>query len=186
MYLPNIITFGRLILVPMTVYAILVGEFDWAVAFFIIAGVSDAVDGILARLLNAQTALGGHLDPLADKALLVSVYLSLAQTGNLPLWLVILVVSRDIMIIGGILLLYTLRLGPKMQPLTISKINTVAQIALAALVLALLSAAQPAPLVLGWSLIAWLQGAVAATTLLSGAAYVLQYRALFTTHGDLP
>ena len=68
---------------------------------FVIAGVSDAVDGLLARRFDLRTELGAYLDPLADKALLVSIYVTLGDLGKLPAWLAILVVSRDIMIVGG-------------------------------------------------------------------------------------
>jgi len=178
-YLPNIITLGRLIAVPVTVYFILTGDLVAAFWLFVAAGVSDALDGAIARLFDARTVLGGFLDPLADKALLVSVYVSLANVGLLPLWLVILVVFRDLLIIGGVLLAYTLRQPVTVRPLFISKVNTVAQIALAALVLAVNGPGLPNPVVFGTSLSGLLGLVVAATTVLSGAVYLVRSELLF-------
>jgi cardiolipin synthase len=135
MSIPNLISLGRLLSVPLAVWLILVGELGWAFWLFVASGLSDAIDGFIARAFRSRTALGGYLDPIADKALLVSVYLALGHVGYLPVWLVILVVFRDILIIGGVLLLYTLKESFAMQPSFISKVNTTMQIVLAALVL---------------------------------------------------
>ena len=105
---------------------------------FIAAGVSDAIDGFIAKNFNVRTTLGGYLDPLADKALLTSVYVTLGYEDHIEDWLVILIVFRDVLIIGGAILYQTLTQALTMQPLWISKINTVAQIMLAALLLGLL------------------------------------------------
>ncbi len=102
---------------------------------FLVAGVSDAVDGFLAKRFGWQTELGAYLDPIADKALLVSIYVALGFYEHLPAWLVILVVSRDILIIGAILLSGMINRPIQMHPLPISKVNTAGQIILAALVL---------------------------------------------------
>src|SRR6201995_6107338 len=98
---PNIITLGRILLVPFIVWAIASNQMEIAFAIFIIAGVSDAVDGFLAKNFNMTSELGALLDPLADKALLVSIYIALGLWGALPHWIVILVVSRDIMIVSA-------------------------------------------------------------------------------------
>ncbi|MEI7609723.1 MAG: CDP-alcohol phosphatidyltransferase family protein [Rhodospirillaceae bacterium] len=169
---PNIITIGRLIMVPVTVYCLLTGELEAGFWLFVAAGVSDAVDGAIARLCDARTVLGAYLDPLADKALLVCVYLSLAKIGLMPLWLVVLVVSRDLLIVGWVLLSYTLRQPETMKPLFISKANTFAQLTLAALVLAVSGLELSDPVVLGVRVAAVLQGLVAATTVLSGFSYL--------------
>jgi cardiolipin synthase len=174
--IPNIITLGRLVAVPLTVYFILIGELEVAFWLFVAAGVSDAIDGAIARLCDARTVFGAFLDPLADKALLVSVYLSLARDGLLPLWLVILVVFR-------VLLSYTLRQPVTMRPLVVSKLNTLAQLMLAALVLAINGPGLPGfdqpPVLFGHSLAGLLEGVVAVTTVLSGAGYVLRCDLLF-------
>jgi len=169
-HLPNLITIGRLLAVPVVVLLILEGELFWAFWLFAAAGVSDAVDGFIARTWRARSYLGGYLDPLADKTLLVSIFLALAKAGFLPNWLVILVVSRDIMIVGGVLLLYTLKVPLAMQPLFVSKVNTLMQIVLAATVLGVLGldieTAMPVLPVLVWL--------TAATTTASGASYLVQ------------
>ncbi|WP_029007431.1 CDP-alcohol phosphatidyltransferase family protein [Azospirillum halopraeferens] len=186
MSIPNIITFGRLLAVPLAVYFILSGELGWAFWVFVVAGISDAVDGAIARMFRARTMLGAYLDPLADKVLLVSVYVALSHVGELPLWLVIMVVFRDAMIVGGVLLLYTLKESLAMQPLGISKINTAVQIALAAAVLAPPGLGLPDPVFWGVDAVRVLVWVCAGTTVLSGLAYVLRGRFLFDRLGGLP
>ena len=136
MSIPNIITLGRIILVPVIVWAIASAQMEIAFSIFIIAGVSDAVDGFLAKRFNMTSELGALLDPLADKALLVSIYVALGIWGALPLWIVILVVSRDIMIVSAVIVSWLFEKPVPMKPLMVSKLNTVAQVALAALILA--------------------------------------------------
>jgi cardiolipin synthase len=133
--IPNLITIARLVLVPLIVWLMITEQAGAAFVVFIIAGVSDAVDGFLARTLNLRSTLGSYLDPLADKALLVSIYISLAALGDLPAWVVILVVSRDLFIVGAVMLSWMLGQPMEMRPLIISKLNTVVQIVLAAVVL---------------------------------------------------
>jgi cardiolipin synthase len=165
---PNLITLARLFSVPLMVWLILDGHFGWAFWLFIAAGVSDALDGFLARRLQIRSTVGAFLDPLADKALLVGVYVTLGHMGLVAEWLVIIVVFRDIIIVGGAILYHTLTQSLKMQPLFVSKINTVAQIGLAALLLARLGAGFD-----DFGLTGYLVYAVAATTIVSGLAYVL-------------
>ena len=135
--LPNLITLARLCAVPVTVYLIILGRLDWAFWLFVCAGISDAVDGFLAKQFRAHSAIGGYLDPIADKALLVSVYVTLGWQGELPAWLVILVVFRDALIVLGIAVSHALGQPLQMKPLVVSKINTGLQILLAAGVLML-------------------------------------------------
>ncbi len=136
MNLPNLITIARILLVPVVVWAIASGEIKIAFLLFLAAGVSDAVDGFLAKRFGMATELGAHLDPLADKALIVSIYVALGITEAIPRWIVILVVSRDILIIGAIMLARFLGRPITVRPLLVSKLNTVAQILFAGLVLA--------------------------------------------------
>ncbi len=136
MTIPNFITIGRLFLVPLTVWLIVSGEAAAAFWVFVIAGISDGVDGFIARQFNQRSDLGAYLDPLADKALLVSIYVVFSILGELPVWLAILVVSRDLLIVGGVVLSWMLDQPIAMKPRTISKANTVAQILLASIVLA--------------------------------------------------
>jgi cardiolipin synthase len=134
--IPNLITIGRLFLVPLTIWLITSGEHILAFWAFVVAGVSDGIDGFIARTFNQRSDLGAYLDPIADKALLVSIYVTFAITGVLPVWLAILVVSRDLLIVGGVVLSWMVGQPVEMRPRTISKVNTVFQIILAAVVLA--------------------------------------------------
>jgi len=122
--------------VPVVVWAITSGQMRIAFLLFLVAGISDAVDGFLAKRFHMASELGAYLDPLADKALIVSIYVSLGIAGGLPIFLVILVVSRDIMIIGAFMLSWLVGKPMPIRPLLVSKANTVAQIFLAMLVLA--------------------------------------------------
>jgi cardiolipin synthase len=166
--LPNLISLGRLLAVPLAVWLMLSGYFTAAFWLFVAAGISDGLDGFLARTFDRRTRLGAYLDPLADKALLISVYVTLGLKGHIVDWLVILVVFRDILIIGGAILYQLFTQALRMQPLFISKVNTVAQITLAAVVLAELG-----PGIVDPRLSVILVHVVAATTFLSGAAYVV-------------
>jgi len=164
--LPNMITFGRLCAVPLAFWALLRHRMDEAFIIFILAGLSDALDGWLARRRGGNL-LGAVMDPVADKALLVTMYISLAAVDVLPDWLAILVVFRDLLIVGGILLMAVLGHEVAIQPLYVSKLNTVMQIVLVAV--ALLQSGfglgyHVVTLILVWC--------VAGTTLVSGAAYV--------------
>jgi cardiolipin synthase len=168
--IPNLITLGRILLVPVVVWAITAGEMRAAFALFLAAGVTDAVDGFLAKRFKMQTELGAYLDPLADKAMLVSIYVALGIIEAIPRWLVILVVSRDIMIVGAVILSWLVHRPIPLKPILISKLNTVAQIALACMVLA----------ALGFSLnageaITALTALVAALSLLSVLFYVVEW-----------
>src|SRR4051812_13756402 len=179
MSLPNLITIGGILLVPLTVWLIVSGDFLIAFAVFITAGVSDAVDGILARRLNLRTELGGYLDPLADKLLLVSIYVALGFQHLLPAWLVILVVSRDIMIVGAVILSWLMDKPISVKPLMVSKANTTAQIMLAGMVLALLGF----DLEVGW-LVAAGYLVVAALTIASVAFYIIEWVAHMANGGE--
>ena len=136
MSIPNLITLARILLVPVVVWSIATGQILLAFLLFLVAGISDGVDGFLAKRFGMKTELGAYLDPLADKALIVSIYVSLGIAGVLPIFLVILVVSRDIMIIGAFLLAWLVGRPMPVRPLLVSKANTVAQIVLVVLVLA--------------------------------------------------
>jgi cardiolipin synthase (CMP-forming) len=134
--IPNLITLARILLVPVVVWAIATGQMYFAFLLFLAAGISDAVDGFLAKRFGMKTELGAYLDPLADKVLIVSIYVALGITNIIPLWIVILVVSRDIMIVGAIILSWLIDRPVKIRPHMISKVNTAMQIVFAGLVLA--------------------------------------------------
>jgi cardiolipin synthase len=127
---------ARILLVPVVVWAIATGQMYFAFLLFLAAGISDAVDGFFAKRFGMKTELGAYLDPLADKVLIVSIYVTLGITSVIPLWIVILVVSRDIMIVGAIILSWLIDRPVQIRPHVVSKINTAVQIVFAGLVLA--------------------------------------------------
>jgi cardiolipin synthase (CMP-forming) len=168
--LPNLITVARLLLAPLAVLMIASQRYLEAFLIFVIAGISDGVDGFIAKRFNLTTELGAYLDPLADKALLVSIYVTLAISGVLPAAIAILVVSRDLMILAAIVVSWLLDNPVAIRPVLVSKINTTAQIALAAFVLgAKAYGLSPVP---GQDMAVWL---VAASTLASGGVYISQW-----------
>src|SRR5262249_58872248 len=114
--LPNLISLGRLLLVPLAISLILEDSYGTAFWVFVVAGVSDALDGFIAKRFDRRTRLGALLDPLADKVLLVSVYVTLGIAGQIWAWLVVLVVFRDVMIIGGFFLIHALLALPQTPP----------------------------------------------------------------------
>ncbi len=136
MNIPNIITVARTLSVPVVFWLVISRHDVAAFALFVTAGISDALDGYLARRFDMRTELGAHLDPLADKLLIVSIFIALGMRGDVPSWLVITVVARDILILMGIMLASMMGRPVAISPLQISKATTVAQISLAALVLA--------------------------------------------------
>jgi len=168
--IPNLITLGRILLVPVVVWAIAAGEMRIAFILFLAAGISDAVDGFLAKRFGMTTELGAYLDPLADKAMLVSIYVALGITEAVPRWLVILVVSRDIMIVSAVILSWLVDKPVLLKPLLVSKLNTVAQIALACVVMAALGFDFNADFAA-----TGLTALVAALTLVSVAFYVAEW-----------
>jgi cardiolipin synthase (CMP-forming) len=134
--IPNYITIFRFILVPFIVMALLSGYVGAALIGFIVAGVSDGVDGFIARRYDQKSELGAYLDPIADKLLLVSLFVVLGVLKELPVWLVIVVVSRDIFIVGAVILGAVMGKPMEMRPLGVSKVNTAFQITLVAIILA--------------------------------------------------
>ena len=170
MSIPNLITLARILLVPVLVWAIIAGEMRLAFLLFLVAGISDAVDGFLAKRFGMATELGAYLDPLADKVLIVSIYVALGITGVLPAWLVILVVSRDIMIVGAVLLSWLVDNPVAMKPALVSKLNTAAQIVFATLTLAALALSVNAE-----PLLTVMMGLVVILTLLSIGFYLREW-----------
>ncbi len=134
--IPNCISLGRVLTVPFVFWLLLSGRYQTAFFIFVLAGLSDAVDGWLAKRYNWQTELGAYLDPLADKLLVVCIFVAMGWQGELPSWLVIAVVSRDLLIITGVMLAWVLDQPVNIRPLVVSKANTFAQLLLASVVLA--------------------------------------------------
>jgi cardiolipin synthase len=168
--IPNLITLARILLVPVVIWAITSGEMRIAFLLFFVAGASDAVDGFLAKRFGMATELGAYLDPIADKAMIVSIYVSLGIAEALPRWLVILVVSRDVMIVGAVILSWLVDKPIALKPLLVSKLNTAAQIALALTILAAIAFTFDAAVA-----IQGLTVLVASLTLLSIAFYVAEW-----------
>jgi cardiolipin synthase len=168
--LPNLITLARLLLAPLAVSMIISQRFVEAFLIFLAAGVSDAVDGFIAKRFDLRSELGAYLDPLADKALLVSIYVTLAVVGALPPAIAILVVSRDLMILFAVLVSWLMGKPVAINPVWVSKLNTTAQIAFAAYVLGAKAWGLDPPPMQGVAV--WI---VAALTLASGGVYIKQW-----------
>jgi len=173
--LPNLITLARLLSVPLTIWLIFGGRYGAAFWVFVGAGISDALDGYVAKRFDRRTRLGALLDPAADKAMLVGVYVTLGLTGHLPGWLVALVVSRDVLIVLGFFVIRAAAVATQLGPLYISKVNTLVQIALVGFVLARLGLAVETGAAT-WLLIA----TVAVTTGLSGLLYLVRWARILT------
>lgn len=176
--IPNLLTFARIVLVPPTVWLLLERHFGWALVLFFIAGVSDGLDGLLAKRFNWTSRLGALLDPLADKLLLISCYLVLAWLGLLPVWLVVLVLLRDLIIVLGATA-YHFRIEKlEADPTIVSKLNTVMQILLVLLVIS----GRAFELEVS-ELLEIMIYAVAVTTVWSGVDYVITWGRRAQTQG---
>ena len=164
------ISLARLIAVPFMVHLVLQGSYDWAFWLFVCAGASDALDGLIAKRMGQVSRLGSYLDPIADKVLLVGVYVALGQRGEIASLIVILVVFRDLMIVGGFLVQVMFRNHALIEPALVSKVNTAIQLLFGAVVLAELGLAIDT---------AWVREStgylVGATTLISGGWYLVAW-----------
>jgi len=135
MNLPNLLTLSRLLLVPIFTIFLLYERKTGAFILFLAAGVTDALDGLLARLWDQKTKLGAYLDPIADKLLLVTAFIVLASLGRIPLWLTVIVIARDLIILLGFLILSLLSCSFEVRPTLFSKATTVSQVVTVSLVL---------------------------------------------------
>jgi cardiolipin synthase len=168
--IPNCICVLRILLVLPIVLCLLSGEWRWALLLIFTAGFSDALDGFLAKRFDWRTRLGGLLDPIADKLLLVSVFLTLAYLGTVPVWLAAVVVGRDLVIISGALAFNTLIRPVKPEPSKISKLNTSFQLIYILFVISSLSFGWPQPISVT------VTGAgVLVTSVVSGLDYVVRW-----------
>jgi cardiolipin synthase (CMP-forming) len=168
--LPNLISLARLLLVPLEIWLILVGRYGLAFWILVAAGISDALDGFIAKRFDRRTRLGALLDPVADKAMLIGVYITLGVAQQLWTSLVVLVVLRDVMIVGGFLLIQVFAVPKHYDPLYISKLNTGVQIILVGFVLARLGLGAST----GWPDLV-LSLVVAVTTIVSGFSYLVRW-----------
>ena len=135
MNIPNLLSIVRLLMVPVIVWAISVDLMVLAFWLFVLASISDVADGVIAKKFNQITELGKFLDPLADKAMLVSIFVTVSIVGLLDSWLVITVVARDILIVTAVVLSWLINQPLTMRPLFISKVNTCFQIGLVGVIL---------------------------------------------------
>lgn len=167
-WIPNALTFMRMVLIIPFAGALLDGNYRLSLLIFLVAAISDGVDGFLARYFNWRTRVGAIADPLADKALLITTYLMLTITGILPVWLFLLVLARDIAIVGGALAFHYGIGRFEMAPSVPGKINTLVQILVALAIIILLA---------GWPMQPWVIDAgvwlVAGSAIFSGCHYVI-------------
>ncbi len=177
-HIPNLISVLRLLLVPAFAMLLLEQQFGLALILFIVMGVSDAMDGFLARRLNATSALGAGLDPLADKVMLIAAFVMLGHLELLPLWLVMLVVGRDVLVVGGTLLNYLLHPGRKTAVLKVGKINTFIQIVTVFSFMGNQLVMLPPPVL---DVLLW---ATVTATVVSGIGYMLVWGGLLADPGD--
>jgi cardiolipin synthase len=170
MSIANLVTLARLLSVPVAIWLVLDHAMTAAFWLFVAAGVSDAVDGYIAKRFDQRSQLGALLDPVADKMLLVSMFVTLGFDELLPNWLVILVVFRDVLIVGGFLLASAASHEIATRPLGVSKLNTALQIALIAVVLGRIGLGVP-----DFGAGVALTYIVALTTILSGGGYLVRW-----------
>jgi len=169
--IPNLLSLLRMGLTPLFLISVVNGQAVAALATFAAAGITDALDGYIARTYGQQSRLGAYLDPIADKMLLMSAYVVLAIPGLhkgalIPVWVTVLVIARDLIILAIALVSY-LALGTRrFQPNLLSKVNTIVQVVTAIAILASGVWLGLVPLV--W----WLPYAVAASTVASGVSYL--------------
>jgi cardiolipin synthase len=168
MNLPNIISLVRIFLVPVIVFSLLHGKYEIALVLFLLAGLSDALDGFIARRFNLCTRLGAMLDPVADKFLVISTVLVLFLQGLLPIWLMLAIVCRDLFIMSGAAAWYCRFKRVEIAPSFVGKLNTVLQVTMLFLVLAQASGVKQ---IASW--LPFLFLLVFLATLVSGINYVV-------------
>ena len=170
MTIPNAITCLRLCLVPLIVVLIHERRFDLAFYTFTVAGLTDAVDGFIARHWNQKSEIGAYLDALADKSLIGATVIALASIGTIPFWLMVLVIFRDLTIVGAVAIAWLMHNPVPIEPIMISKVNTAAQIAMVSTILA------NGAFGLSWTgTIGALHGLVALLTVASVSAYFVKW-----------
>lgn len=170
MNIPNLLTFFRILLVPLFVIMLIYGYSLQAFFVFMIAGITDALDGFIARVFNQRTILGAYLDPIADKLLLVTSYIVLAIIGIIPPWLTVLVISRDIFIMIGLAVLFINHKPLEIRPTILGKVSTFTQITTVVIALAVAQ-----PIVLFQPLLLWGIYIAAIFTILSGLHYTYMW-----------
>jgi cardiolipin synthase len=167
MTIPNLLTLLRILLTPLLIWFLLDRRLTHALGIFLLAGLTDGLDGLIARVFHQKSRLGAYLDPLADKLLLVSSFLLLGRLGEIPSWLVVITVSRDAIILMGITVLLLNQVKLEIKPSGVSKLTTLAQLLTVFLVLS--SAVVP---VASW-ILAMLFAVTAVLSIASGIHYML-------------
>ncbi|HVO66416.1 MAG TPA: CDP-alcohol phosphatidyltransferase family protein [Syntrophales bacterium] len=170
MNIPNFLTLLRILLVPVTVIFLMQGAFTKALIVLVVSGITDALDGFLARILNQQTVLGAYLDPIADKALLASCFVTLSIKGIIPGWFTVIVISRDLIILIGIAIMSIMSIPYKISPSFISKITTTLQL----LVLAFFMIFRIWPGLINYMWLLIIQWLTVLFTVVSGLDYMLR------------
>ncbi|QWR76823.1 CDP-alcohol phosphatidyltransferase family protein [Candidatus Magnetomonas plexicatena] len=132
---PNVLTMLRIVAIPFFAALLIYGEYRWALIIFVLAAITDALDGLIARLTKKQTQLGRFLDPTADKFLLVTSYVLFSFYGFIPTWLTICIISRDLIVVVGWVLLYMVRHVVFVMPSVYGKFAIAFQMVLVAYVL---------------------------------------------------
>jgi cardiolipin synthase len=163
--IPNILTVLRILVTPLFVIFLLRDLHGYALLLFVFAGISDGLDGLIARMFNQRSDLGAVLDPIADKLLLTAAYLSLGILKDIPGWLAVVVISRDVLIVTGIGVLTFCEIPFDIRPSLVSKWTTVFQILTVAVTLLQLHFQGAATL---WRILCW---ATAGMTVVSGLHY---------------
>jgi cardiolipin synthase (CMP-forming) len=171
MTIANALTLLRLCLIPLIVVMIHEERFAWATIVFTLAGITDALDGYLARKLDQRTEIGAYLDALADKSLIAASFIAMVSVDLVPFWLVVLVIFRDLMIVGAVAIAWLMNNPIPIEPLRVSKANTAAQIVAVATALGVHGFMIPLP---EWGLTG-LYAVVAALTVISVTAYFTRW-----------
>jgi cardiolipin synthase len=171
MNLPNFLSLLRIILVPVIVIFLIQGSYAKVLIVFVVAGLTDALDGALARLLNKQTKLGSFLDPLADKILLSTSFIALAIFSLIPSWLAVIVISRDFLILLGIMILSMMSVTYEIKPIFVSKVTTTLQIATVFFALLLKTVTYD---IISYNWIIVLSWLTASFTIISGLIYIIK------------
>ncbi len=177
MNLPNLLTILRILLVPVFVFLLVYQHTVWALAVFVLAGLTDALDGAIARMWNQQTDLGRYLDPLADKLLILSAFIALSSLSWIPFWVLLIVVSRDLILTVGTVVMHLTQGGFDVNPSLLGKATTFVQLALVVLTLLKVTGVDVSRYFDGT---VWL---VVVVTVMSGLHYL--YRGIRRLNGDL-
>ncbi|MFZ7125784.1 MAG: CDP-alcohol phosphatidyltransferase family protein [Desulfobacterales bacterium] len=164
--LPNFLTLCRILATPLIIILMLGGRYELALLVFTLAGITDALDGFIARCFDQKTELGAFLDPIADKALIIASFVTLGAQGVIPAWLSVIVISRDVVILTGIAILQIRGLEVTIHPSVVSKFTTGAQLASVFMALAAIRWAGLSPFQAGFY---W---ATALLTTISGLHYI--------------